>query len=363
MYDEYEYRTIETTYGNGQKHTYTRALPIGSDNPRPYPIKDEMSSEEYEKEKERVRNINARKRWLAISNSENLIYTTTFTTTIRELAQNGALLLKTVRKYLKKKYPNIKCVGILECFDDENKGFHVHVLSDIWIDLRDWADIYGDMSNLYSDEMKKDQIDNSEYDDKKIAETKRRLPRGTRIYFSINIKRKEPERTIYAVDKDGNKRIVYENDTAYHKRIEKENLYRQYCKTVKENQIKIYRYMLLHGVLSSVYTVYPVRFSHGALSSVHTVRFCHDTPCINVLFCKKRYIWEEERKKRHKKSRIQDYTGNPMPLFIAILNKINAQKSDTGLHASLIPFSKRLFVLMLSKTMRYIVYIEHIPDG
>ena len=359
----YEYRTIETTYGNGQKHTYTRAIPIGFDNPRPYPLRDEMSPKEYEKEKERIRNINTRKRWLAIANSENLIYTTTFTTTVHALAVNGALLLKTVRKYLKMKYPNIKCVGILECFDNPDKGFHIHTMSDIWIDLRDWSDIYGDMSNLYSEEMKKDQIDNSEYDEKKIAETKRRLPKGTRIYFSINIKKKEPERTIYAVDKDGNKRIVYENDTAYHKRIEKENHYRQYYKTVKRNQLKIYRYMLLHGVLSSVYTVYPVRFCHGALSSVHTVRFCHDTPCINVLFCKKRYIWEEKRKKRHKKSRIQDYTSNPMPLLYAIYYKNKRKKSDTRLYASLIPFIKRLFVLMLSKIMRYIVYVAHIPDG
>lgn len=359
----YEYRTIETTYGNGQKHTYTRALPIGFNNSRPYPLRDEMSPAEYEKEKERIRNINTCKRWLATANSENLIYTTTFTTSIRELAQNGALLLKTVRKHLKEKYPYIKCVGILECFDNEDKGFHIHVLSDIWIDLSDWADIYGDLSNLYSEKMKKDQINNTEYDEKKIAETKRRLPKGTRIYFSLNIKKKEPERIIYATDINGNKRIVYENDTAYHKRIEKENLYKQYCKKVKKNQIKIYRYMLLHGVLSSVYTVYPVRFCHGALSSVHTVRFCHDTPCINVLFCKKRYIWEEERKKRHKKSRIQDYTGNPMPLFKGFLNKINAQKSDTGLHASPIPLKKRLCSNILTKTMRYIVYIEHIPDG
>ena len=353
----YEYRTIETTYGNGQKHTYTRAIPIGFDNPRPYPLRDEMSPAEYEKEKERVRNINVRKRWLAIANTEHLTFTTTFTTTVHALAVNGALLLKTVRKYLKMKYPNIKCVGILECFDNPDKGFHIHTMSDIWIDLRDWSDIYGDMSNLYSEEMKKDQIDNTEYDEKKIAETKRRLPKGTRIYFSLNIKKKEPERIIYATDINGNKRIVYENDTAYHKRIEKESFYKKHCKTVKENQIKIYRYMLLHGVLSSVYTV----------------RFCHDTPCINVLFCKKRYIWEEKRKKRHKKSRIQDYTSNPMPLLYAIYYKNNLcfyimfykkkrKKTDTGLHASLIPFSKRLFVLMLSKTMRYIVYIEHIPD-
>lgn len=359
----YEYRTIETTYANGQKHTYTRALPIGFDNPRPYPIKDEMSPEEYNKEKERVRNINARKRWLAIANTEHLTFTTTFTTTVHDLAINGALLLKTVRRYLKKKYPNIKCVGILECFDNPDKGFHIHVLSDIWIDLADWSDIYGDMSNLYSEEMKKDQIDNAEYDDKKIAETKRRLPKGTRIYFSINIKKKEPERTIYATDINGNKRIVYENDTAYRKRIEKESFYKQYCKKIKENQIKIYRYMLLHGVLSSVDTVYPVRFSHGALSSVHTVRFCHDTPCINVLFCKKRYILEEERKKSHKKSRIQDHMVDPMPLFKSFLNKINVKKSDTGLYKSPIPFKKRLYVSNMSKTMRYIIYIEHIPDG
>ena len=54
--------------------------------------------------------------------------------------------------------------------------------------------------------------------------------------------------------------------------------------------------------------------------------------------------------------------GAPMPLFKAIFIKINDKKSDTGLKGSPIPFKKRLCSNILTKTMRYIVYIEHIPD-
>ena len=297
--------------------------------------------------------------------------------------------------------------------------FHIHVLTNKPIDFAEWIEKYkADPACLYCEKLYENEkniekygIEEArkmqqgyavEYMEKHVYLTKQLVAKGVHIYRS-NIPLIESENRIYLEDNEtGKEKLINENEKAKKIRLKKEQEERE-----RETNKKAYRYRLLHGIddLTASLNVYKVNaykggylpygfipfngivysvfgdfrekdvLIHGLCPlDVHQpkiaikrgapnlpgVRCSYPTATATPLcFGKKtRFMFIESRRKSHTESK-----SDSMPLLYAIYYKNKRKKSDTRLYASLIPFIKRLFVLMLSKIMRYIVYVAHIPDG
>ncbi len=306
------------------------------------------------------------------------------------------------------------------------EGFHAHILTDGAIDFTPFIEKYeSDPSNLYCEPIytHSNVYKAMRYITKFVDYTKSMVEKGTHIY-TANTRKVKPRRTLTIKDDEINEtKIIRENK---HEKSNKEtrektdNLY----KKIKEEQIKAYRYQLLHGfntdnlipssciyglnaykggyipygfipfngTIYSLYGDYNEKdvLIHGlcspityAITYVHQPVYAHQPvscpmparsgaiavpslcPCL-CFKCKKTRLIVGSQSNTVNKGVIKSHTGTngvPMPLYKAFLHKINVKKSDTGLKGSPIPFSKRLFVPMPSEFMRYIVYVAHIPDG
>jgi len=195
---------IRKRFGNGTTTVYRRAL-----NNDCSPIRRALTAEERDEENERLRIVKSRANALQRALSSSLNYAITFTTSNIDLAKNGVLFLKTVANYLKKQ--NITFYIELENFNDfENKGFHIHGLTDKRIDFNEWIEKYGsnvdddieeehfnikieNLHNLYCEEIYSSQYKWVRYIIKKIFYTKKILERlfpnkRCRVYLS-NVKK------------------------------------------------------------------------------------------------------------------------------------------------------------------------------
>ena len=124
-----------TTYGNGFKKVY---IPHNNSNNNAY---IPLTGEEREKENRRLRAVKTKQNILQRGMSvDSFKYFSTLTTDNKDLFLNPKKFLKLANKFLKNEikinnYKSNNYILVLECFEQEINGFHLHCVSDFNIDL------------------------------------------------------------------------------------------------------------------------------------------------------------------------------------------------------------------------------------
>ena len=408
--------TITHYSGIGYTKTWKRAIPEGMENMTAKEIArieaDDyvtyiISGERTEAEKEKDRAYRTRDNIMTRGCSYPFTHFATITTKNIELANDVKRFVSITKDELNKQ--RIKYIIVAEPYRDEiydddwkereryyddyiqlespyREGFHLHLLTDKIIDFTVFIDKYeSDPDNLYCEPIyeKSSVYKAMRYITKFVDYTKSMVEKGTHIYAS-NVKRIKPKRTLTIKDDELNEtKIIRENKEAKRDRENKEaksnNTYSgslfsfsasvrvSFLDTPLSYSLNAYKGGYLpYGFIpfmGAIYSIYGeckekdvLLYGLNACSAVLFPQSgCHDTEDNRK---KTRLIVGKCVKRSH-----TGVNGAPMPLFIAIFIKINDKKSDTGLKGSPIPLKKRLCSNILTKTMRYIVYIEHIPDG
>lgn len=200
-------RTIKKTYGNGFTEKYTTSAYYCSPNRT--------------QKKERARKAKKRAQDRCLSETNYHYFGTLTVKGNSPLRYNGKALLKAGNDFLKSW--DLDCYEIVleaydinrvECYhspyfdasNDCGKGFHLHFISSSYVDLSEWVNMYdGYMDNQYCDRFYSDDIIGlskvCRYMHKAIAQTKAKLPIGTRVYMSnVKVRKSHTEVTVYDDD-------------------------------------------------------------------------------------------------------------------------------------------------------------------
>lgn len=220
-----------TEYADGTIIEYKRAVETKEE----IAYREQLIRDNPEAEKKRVSSVktksNAKNRALSFPFTHFITYTTSDLT----LANDGRKLLKAVKADLERQNCNYHIQ--LEAFDNEEKGFHVHGMTDREIDFTEWEQNYGyiddnpesimdenwknlgnfrfsNFKNLYCGEIYSERKNCIDYINKKVGLTKDRVPTGTHVYLS-NVKRLPKIKNTSIIDTDDNSTItVFENNIA-----------------------------------------------------------------------------------------------------------------------------------------------------
>lgn len=213
---------IRHRYGNGSTTTYRRAVATPEEQAYRASLCQNRTREE---ENQRLRTSKSRSNAKTRAMSANFTHFVTFTTSDITLAMDGKTLLTEVCNELKRQ--NAIYHAQLEAFENENRGFHVHGLTDREIFFDNWIINHGfndekgeDLEenfedrekNLYCEEIGSSQEQCIDYFNKRIEETKRLLPSGTHIYKS-NVKKIKAETRISIYDSETNEEnVLFSNE-------------------------------------------------------------------------------------------------------------------------------------------------------
>lgn len=357
-------------YGNGRNTTvHRRALPTKEEREYRNSLLQNLSRDE-ENERLRTTKTNAKNR--ALSSKTEFTHFITFTTDNIELAKDGKQLLNCVQRYLKKQNCNFYIQ--LECFANENRGFHVHGLTDRNIDFTEWEMQYGFNSeidvddenwinqtgyrfrnkNLYCEPIFSDENRCMNYIVKKIDETKARLPKGTHIYKSNTAKSSISSTEMVFDDETNEIEIISENRLAQFKRERQEFLNNLNCDS-KFDYLTAERQFLIEQRRAILKLSFNLRLHGRTLPKSERELLRVITSELRIVISQLSVIKVDKNAK------------NVLNVEATLYH--NIYKSNTGHYEYPIPQKNVVKIEKCNKMhqmnnylLRYVSYVSHIPD-
>lgn len=192
---KYRIRTIK--YGNGEIRKIENSFDdLVKNREKVNKMRENMSLEML---RDISKTSSARNRFINTACSVKMKYFLTFNS--NNLAHFPKKFLKEVYDFLKEYDSKMSFIIILEIYDDNRKGFHVHALTNQFVDMSDWSMKHKDIENQYCERIRTNTIKCARYISKKIGLVKKYLPIGERVYKSHNISRIQPEYITEYVEK------------------------------------------------------------------------------------------------------------------------------------------------------------------